>query len=374
MGAVKHVYDELRLVELKRAAHFILLVLPACAQEGPFGAGLYQVFEKAACRSCHTEDGVASGTRLHFPDPGSPPEKVEAFGRSLVELVNRSEPDSSLLIRKPTNRTSHGGGERITPGSQDETILKSWVRQLTQLSEVELAQALKYREEEAAGAGSAKKPEPELRRLTHSQYNHTVRDLLGDQTNPANQFPPEDFVNGFKNQSRGQSLSPLLIEAYSTAAERLARAAMQGGDTRHLIPCKPSAACGARFVREFGLKAFRRPLELGERKRYEILLAREPDFIKGVQLVIEAMLQSPNFLLRPETTTDARLKPYLAASRLSYTLWDTMPDSELFAAAARGDLSTPAGIEKTARRMLASPRAKESLKSLSASGSGSIAY
>ena len=60
----------------------------------------------------------------------------------------------------------------------------------------------------------------QLRRLTHSQYNHTVRDLLGDQTAPAKQFPPEDFVNGFLNQSRGQSLSPLLMEAYSNAAEK----------------------------------------------------------------------------------------------------------------------------------------------------------
>lgn len=354
-------YDGLRSVVLKHAALFTLLALPVWAQEGPFGSGLYQVFEKAACRSCHTDDGVASGSRLHFPGPGSPPEKIEAFGRSLVELVNRDEPDASLLIKKPTNRVAHGGGERIAPGSPDETVLKSWVGQLTKLSGVELALALKYREGEAAGEGEAKTAEPELRRLTHSQYNHTVRDLLGDQSNPASKFPPEDFVNGFKNQSRGQSLSPLLIEAYSAAAERLARAAMQGIGKRNLIPCKPSAACRARFVREFGLKAFRRPLELGEQKRYQALLARETDFNKGVQLVIEAMLQSPYFLLRPETTANPRLKPYLTASRLSYALWDTMPDAELFAAAARGDLSTAQGVEKTARRMLASPRAKESL-------------
>ena len=110
-----------------------------------------------------------------------------------------------------------------------------------------------------------------MRRLTHSQYNHTVRDLLGDQTGPANQFPPEDFINGFRNQSQAQSLSPLLIEAYSAAAEKLARNAFRGGDTHGLIPCKPSAACRARFVREFGLKAFRRPLDADEQKRYETL-------------------------------------------------------------------------------------------------------
>ncbi|HXA51303.1 MAG TPA: DUF1592 domain-containing protein, partial [Candidatus Acidoferrum sp.] len=188
-----------------------------------------------------------------------------------------------------------------------------------------------------------------------------VRDLLGDQTTPANQFPPEDFINGFRNQSRGQSLSPLLIEAYSAAAERLARAAFQGGDTRGLIPCKPSAACRTRFVREFGLKAFRRPLDVSEQKRYEGLMATETDFIKGAQLVVEAMLQSSNFLFRLDATSDPKWKPYATASRLSYTLWDTMPDAELFAAAARGDLSTPQGVERATRRMLAQPRAREAL-------------
>ena len=44
------------------------VLLPLRAQEGSFGAGLYQVMEKAACRSCHNADGVASPTRLHFPE------------------------------------------------------------------------------------------------------------------------------------------------------------------------------------------------------------------------------------------------------------------------------------------------------------------
>ena len=47
----------------------------------------------------------------------------------------------------------------------------------------------------------------------------------------------------------------------------------------------------------------------------------------------------------------------MTASRLSYAIWDTMPDAELFAAAARGDLATPQGVEKAARRMLDHPRA-----------------
>ena len=333
---------------------------PLCAQEASFGSGLYQIMEKAACRSCHTQDGVASGTRLRFPEPDAAVERIEAFGKSLVVLVDRAQPDRSLLFNKPTNRIPHTGGERIKPGSQDEVVLKAWIQHLSHLSAEDLVRALKYRDEEASGAGPAA-PQADLRRLTHSQYNHTVRDLLGDQTKPAIQFPPEDFVNGFRNQSQGQSLSPLLIEAYSAAAEKLARNAFRGGDTHGLIPCKPSAACRVRFVREFGLKAFRRPLDTEEQKRYEALMSRETDFLKGAQLVIEAMLQSSSFLFWLDGTSDPKWKPYVTASRLSYSIWDSMPDAALFAAAARGELSTPQGVEKTARRMLDDPRAHESL-------------
>jgi len=339
----------------------ILCVAPAFAQEGPFGSGLFEVFEKAGCRSCHGPDGVASATRLHFPELGAAPERIEAFGRSLVTLIDRERPDASLLLNKPTNRIAHAGGERIKAGSQDEAVLQQWIERLTQLSGVELTSALKYREEEFSGGGQ-KIPRIELRRLTHSQYNHTVRDLIGDQTTPANQFPPEDFVNGFRNQSQSQDLSPLLIEAYSAAAERLARDAFRGGDTRGLIPCKQASAdCRARFVREFGLKAFRRPLERSEQQRYEALMAGEADLIQGAQLVVEALLQSTSFLFRLDDSSDPKWKPYATASRLSFAIWDTTPDTELLAAAASGALDTPQGVEKVARGMLDDPRARESL-------------
>ncbi|HMX24921.1 MAG TPA: DUF1587 domain-containing protein, partial [Blastocatellia bacterium] len=286
-------------VKVKRARSIIVLLF-ACGlafwareevspAQTSFAQTLYPVLEKAACRACHNADGVASATHLIFPEADASAEQIEAFGRSLVELVNRNQPEESLLLKKPTNRTPHAGGERIKQGSSEETALKAWVQQLAKLSGDELARALKRREE---SADTGKRSNVALRRLTHSQYNNTIRELLGDQSAPANQFPPEDFVNGFKNQYQSQSLSPLLVEAYSTAAERLARTAFQGGDRRGLIPCKPSAVCRARFVREFGLKAFRRPLELDEQKRYEDLFRRETDFYKGAQLAVEAMLQS----------------------------------------------------------------------------------
>ena len=90
-------------------------------------------------------------------------------------------------------------------------------------------------------------------------------------------------------------------------------------------------------------------------------MTRETDFLKGAQLVVEAMLQSSNFLFRLDETADPKLKPYVTASRLSYAIWDTMPDAELLAVAARGELATPQSVEKAARRMLDQPRAREAL-------------
>jgi hypothetical protein len=202
-----------------------------------------------------------------------------------------------------------------------------------------------------------------LRRLTHRQYENTIRDLLKDLSNPTAQFPPEDFVNGFKNQYQALSVSPILAEAYGRAAEQLAASAFRRGDSRGLISCKPAtdtdATCAAEFVRTFGLKAFRRPLETEEQTRYLTIFKSEKTFFAGAQAVIETMLQSPAFLFWLEETPNPRWKPYARASRLSYFLWDSTPDEVLLDSAARGELNTPDGIERAARRMLDDPRARD---------------
>jgi len=335
-------------------------VLAAAADTISFSRSVYPIFEEAGCRGCHNSDGVASATRLQFPEQSAPADRIEAFGKSLVILTDAKSPENSLLFRKPTLRIAHAGGQRIKPGSPEEIALRAWIDRLTQLKGDELARALRYREEEAAGGG-AKRPEVALRRLSHSQYNRTVRDLLGERGLPANQFPPEDFVNGFKNQYVAQALSPLLEDAYSVAAEKLARAAFRNGDTHGLIPCKPSDACRAEFIAGFGAKAFRRPLAATEIKRYETLFQKAPTFLAGAQLVVEAMLQSPNFLFRLEDTARPAWKPYAAASRLSYALWDSTPDDALLAAAARGELDTQEGVARSAGRLLDDPKAREAI-------------
>ncbi len=118
----------------------------APAQEDSFARTLYPVLEQAACRSCHNPDGVASVTRLIFPEADAGAAQIEAFGRSLVELVDRHQPEKSLLAGKPVNRIPHAGGERIKRGSAEEAALQAWVQRLAKLSGDELAAALKYRE------------------------------------------------------------------------------------------------------------------------------------------------------------------------------------------------------------------------------------
>jgi hypothetical protein len=329
------------------------------ASSSLFTEKLYPVFEKAQCRLCHNDNGVASGTRLRFPAEKATAAEIEQFGLRLRAFVDPDRLEDSLLLQKPTNRISHTGGERIRQGSDDEKLLHAWATYLTRLT---------------AAPPSSHRPRatgPQtLRRLTHNQYNNTVRDLLGDESRPASKFPSEDFVHGFTNQAEGQGMSPLLSEAYNRAAERLARNAFRGGDGNRLIPCKPAGpadtACRDRFIREFGLRAFRRSLRPDEVARYSKLFGMEAgrtgDFLRGAQVVVEAMLQSPNFLFHLEPGTDQAQHQYAVANRLSYFLWDTMPDQKLLQAAGAGQLSTKAHIRQQAERLLSSPQAKSSME------------
>ncbi len=335
-------------------------------EESFFAESLYPLMQTVQCHLCHNDNGVASDTVLEFPGEYAGQEQVTAFGLKLMDLIDRDDPKQSLLYLKPTNLEEHTGGERIKPGSDEEATLLRWIEFLSRLSDDEVRQA-RQRIKEAEKRRIANLS---VRRLTHSQYNHTVRDLLNDQTQPANRFPKEDFVRGFKNQSEGQGISPLQAEAYSKAAERLAIAAFRGGDHLGLLPREPKSPddkqCAEEFVRSFGLKAFRRPLTENEVTVYTTLFvedaARTGDQLSGGKIVVEAMLQSPNFLFRVERGPESTVAQYELASRLSYFLWDTMPSDQLFEAAAAGEFSSADKVESWTRRMLADPRAQSSME------------
>jgi hypothetical protein len=348
---------------MRRSILPFLVVAVLCAESAwavSFSDEVYPVFEKAGCHNCHNANGVASATRLHFPDEDATKPRIEAFGRSLVDLVDRENPDHSILLLKPTNRVPHAGGVRIVKNSADEAQLKTWISYLATMSAPEVTKALKYKQEEMAGHGVV--PTVVLRRLTHGQYNNTVHDLLHEASSPASQFPPEDFVDGFKDQYAALSLSPIQTEAYALAAERLAANAFRRGDSRGLLPCQAASAdsaCRVKFIENFGRHAFRRPLTEKETARYSALFQSQKDTLAGAQVVVQAMLQSPNFLFWLDETPDPQWKAYATASRLSYFLWNSMPDDALLDSAGSGELSTPDGLVRVVRRMLADPKAKQ---------------
>jgi hypothetical protein len=212
-----------------------------------------------------------------------------------------------------------------------------------------------------------------LRRLTRAEYDKTVHDLLGDTRRLAKGFPQDEIEHGFDNSAELRSVSDVLSEGYVSAAEQLSTAAVAKLDA--LVPCDPvkagEPACLDKLLDGFGKRAWRRPLTTEERDHLKKVFAdsRTNTFADGAQAVVEVMLLSPQFLYRvergvPVTGADyTRLGPFEMASRLSYTLWGTMPDELLFAAAEAGKLGTREEIAAQAKRMIDDPRATEMVTS-----------
>jgi hypothetical protein len=213
-----------------------------------------------------------------------------------------------------------------------------------------------------------------VRRLTRREYNNTVRDLLGDTTAPAKGFVVDDRRDLFDNNATA-AVTALSASQYADAADSLARTAVSSR-LAMIAPCaaaKPDDACARDFIASFGKRAYRRPLTDAEQQRLFALfgsarVAQAGDFAGGLRVVLTAMLQSPHFINHVERGSSARdaagsvaLTPYEVAARLSYFLWNTMPDAALTAAADAGKLNAPADVEAQAARMLADPRARDAV-------------
>ena len=216
-----------------------------------------------------------------------------------------------------------------------------------------------------------------LIRLTHAQYDNTVRALTGLDVHPSLDFPVDQNQAGF---DRGIDLQAgdVLGKAYRTSAETLA-AAVVGNATAFskVVGCDPAGgdACRDMFIASFGRRAFRRPLTDAEKAPLAALFPQGASLIdgtadsfhKGVQIVLEAMFQSPNFIYRPELSTQASggviaLSGYEMASRLSYFLTNGPPDDALMDAAAGGQLATADGVASQAQRLIATDAAKETVR------------
>jgi len=226
-----------------------------------------------------------------------------------------------------------------------------------------------------------------LRRLNRVEYRNTIRDLMGIDYNTLEEFPPDDTGYGFDTVGDVLTISPLLLEKYLQAAEAIVAEAVPtaawvvpeqtlgGNRFRSAGPARgdrltsptrnyerfffsgepPEGEAERRvYAREllerFAGRAFRRPVDERTLGRLTglaeaIYTDAEHSFEEGVRRAMVAVLASPRFLFRFEETAPAQpgdpyppLDEYALASRLSYFLWSSMPDPELFDLAARGEL------------------------------------
>ncbi len=214
-----------------------------------------------------------------------------------------------------------------------------------------------------------------IHRLNNLEFNNTVRDLLGDTTEPASKFPPDTGGANFDNNADVLGMNPLLFEGLESATDTLANAAVASGSPAlaKIITCDPTkageSACATTVMTAFARRAWRRPPTSEEISRLTafVTLAKNngDGFNQGIALAIKAALLSPNFMFRPELDPDPAaaaprtLNSYEVASRLSYFLWSSMPDDVLAAAADANQLQDAASVQQQATRMLADSKASQ---------------
>ena len=190
-------------------------------------------------------------------------------------------------------------------------------------------------------------------------------------TTPSTAFQKDSTFQGFNNSAVGLQVADRLGRDYRRSAEDLS-AQVAAGALSKVSPCAaPTDACAKQFIETFGKRVFRRPLTDAEKATYftlfkvaNTLLDGTDPLAKGVQLTIQAMLQSPNFLYRVELAEQAPvdgnvpLNSYELASRLSYLLWNSMPDDTLLGLADQASFGDADQLKAQTLRMLADPRAR----------------
>ncbi len=252
---------------------------------------------------------------------------------------------------------------------------------------------------------------PVLRRLTRLEYNNTIRDLLGLDTDLfmfperlpytkeyftpwLNTLPRQVDVGtieygnkipvllrysslladnraeyGFTNRGDALNLSPLLMEKYLAVATEIVNMpdlVMRSPAVRLLLAPTgnrvPRHVVRVRFTALLN-RAFRRPVSGKEVETYlapfDSAIGRGEPLERAIKESLRAILCSPSLIYISEAPGTRPLTSWELASRLSYFLWASMPDEEIFALAAEGSLTDPAALESQARRMLKNRKVRE---------------
>ncbi len=186
----------------------VALMLPASQAQKPNSTAAFaksvQPFLAAHCNACHNAEQKAGGLNLQVYKTAS----SVTENREIWELV---------VQKLRTGQMPPKGMPR--PDKASLETVKRWI------------------EQEFERADRLVKPDPgrvTARRLNRAEYNNTVRDLLGVDIEPANDFPQDDSAHGFDNIADALSLSPTLMEKYLAAAEKIAQLAVFGPELKPL--------------------------------------------------------------------------------------------------------------------------------------------
>jgi Protein of unknown function (DUF1588)/Protein of unknown function (DUF1592)/Protein of unknown function (DUF1595)/Protein of unknown function (DUF1587)/Protein of unknown function (DUF1585) len=203
-------------------------------------------------------------------------------------------------------------------------------------------------------------PSQPVRRLSHSEYRATLRDLFPSVGLSGLALAPDERLRGFSNNYQATTASPLLVSQYQANALLVAESV---GRQLPTLPCANGdrRQCAEDFVRGVAPRIYRRPLSESE-LRSLLAIFDKPEMngkpYLAAQVALAALLQSPQFLYHFRSVGSDSVAAFERASRLSYFLWASTPDAQLFEAAARGQLEDADDVERETARMLADPKAR----------------
>jgi hypothetical protein len=213
-----------------------------------------------------------------------------------------------------------------------------------------------------------------LRRITETQYRHTIADTFGPDIKINARFEPEQRVDRLLAIGSAQlSLTSSGFEQYLALATSISDQVLGEKQRAVSVPCKPADPtkpddrCARLFIETYGERLFRRPLTeaetLARLHTASMGATQSNDFYAGLNLALTSLLVAPEFLFRVETAEPDPMSPgqyrldgYTKAARLSFLLWDSAPDPELLAAAHSGAIHTEDGLKQQITRMIGSPR------------------
>ena len=326
--------------------------LASVAPAAEFKRNVRPVLEEY-CYDCHGDGETRGGVAL------------DAFDSTTNFIVSR---DVWWRVLKNLRANLMPPAKKPQPTGKQKEVIAHWIKQ--SVFEID--------------PGNPDPGRVTIRRLNRVEYQNTIRDLVGVNFDAPGIFPPEDTGHGFDNLADVLTLSPMLLEKYVDAAEKIVAQTVPTADSAASPPVPsekhskffpklaPDSPAGRReyarqLLGDFARRAFRRPVDQDTADRLAGLaesVYNQPGktFEAGVAKAMVAVLASPRFIFREEDALPAGGKrayalvdEYALASRLSYFIWSSMPDEELFRLAAAGKLrkNLPAQLA----RMLTDPRA-----------------